>query len=316
MASCIMVAAATVALAGCGTQSTGNNQTANSATGKVGSTGVTYPLHVTDQTGHNLTIKQRPTKVASATEGTDEILSALVPKKDVVLVTTTATQPAYSNVVQWAKGIPSIAQANAEQIIAAKPDIALAASYTKAGVVNQVEQAGIPVYEFTDFNSISGIESNIKIVGKLVDEEQKADNLVSTMQSQIAAIAKAVAGQQKFSVLDTSSYGYAAGSNTTVNDIIVDAGGTNVAAKLNGWAKISDEEIVQMNPEVIIDANTDSGFVKQMLADPKLQTVSAIKNHRVYVLNSADLTSVSQYVVKGVSDLAHTLYPSVKLPQS
>lgn len=312
-----------VALAGCGaganTANTGN--TVGNATGGSGNqtasqtTQTAYPLSVTDQAGHPVTIKKQPVRIASVTEGTDEILSGLVPKSDVVMVTSDATNPTYSNVVSWAKGIPSIAQANAEQVIAVHPDLALLATYTKQGVVQQIEQAGTPVYEFGNFNSIQDIENNIEILGKLVNQPGKAQQLVTTMQQKIAAVESAVKGQSKLTVLDDGSFGYAGGTGTTANDIIVDAGGINAAAKLKGWQKVTDEEIVKMNPDVIIDSSDDAGFKKQVLNDPALQSVSAVKNHRVYILPAADLSSVSQYIYKAVDDVAHALYPSVQIPQ-
>ena len=144
------------------------------------------------------------------TEGTDQILSALVPKKDIALVTTYASDPTYSNITSFVKGIPAIQQANAEQILAAKPDLVFMASYTDQGVVNQIE-AHVPVYEFNDFNSISDIERNIGVVGKLLANEAGAKTLVHSMNKKLQAVKNAVKGEKKLEVLDYSSFGFAAG---------------------------------------------------------------------------------------------------------
>ncbi|WP_273365971.1 ABC transporter substrate-binding protein [Alicyclobacillus herbarius] len=317
------VTAAALLTAACGTQSASNTAkdhstakpTTPSSTG--GSTTVHYPLTLTDDAGHKLTLAKQPQHIVSATEGTDEILTALVPKKRIAMVTSQASNPNYSNVRAQVKGIPAISDAasDVEKILAAKPDLVLLASYTKPGAVQQIEQASVPAYEFNNFNSIADIERNIGVVGKLVGEPAKANRLVSAMKQNLSGIHQAVKNEKKLSVLDYSSYGFAAGNQTTVNDMIVDAGGINAAAKLNGWAKVTDEEIVKMNPDVIIDSSDDKAFIQKILHDPKLQTVSAVKNHRVYAINGADLSSVSQYVVKGVWDVAHAMYPDANLPQ-
>lgn len=272
-----------------------------------------FPLQVTDDAGHHVSISAQPHRVASVTEGTDEILSALVPKKDIVLVTSYSSNPAYSNITSFVKGIPQISNANSEQIIAVRPDLVMLASYTKPGVVSQVEQAGIPAYEFNDFNSIADIKRNIEVVGNLVGEEPKAKALVRTMNRQIQSVLLAVKGHHKLRVLDYSSYGYAAGRNTTVNDVIVDAGGINAAASLNGWQQLTDEEIVKLNPDVIIDADDDASYLAKLRKNPAFRTVAAVKNHRVYAVKGADLSSVSQYVTRGVWDVAKILYPGVKV---
>lgn len=133
------------------------------------------------------------------------------------------------------------------------------------------------------------------------------------MESKINTISNAVKDKKKLQVLDYSSYGYAAGDNTTVNQMIEMAGGINAAKGLNGWQKISEEEIVKLNPDVIIVAESDKGFEKKVLSNSALQNVNAVKNKQVFAINGADLSSVSQYIINGVSDVAHVLYPDVKL---
>lgn len=299
---------ATTAAAACGTDNT-TTETTHAAKSS-------FPVTLTDDAQQQVTVKKQPLRIASTTEGTDEILAALVPKKRIVMVTSYATDPTYSNVASELKGIPQIqaGKASAETIIAQKPDLVLLASYTSPGVVSQIRQAGIPSYEFNDFNSISDIERNILVVGKLVGEEQKAKAVDAKMKAQLAAIHNAVDHEKKVSVLDDSSYGFAAGTGTTVGDVIVDAGGVNAAAGLSGWQKITDEQIVKENPDVIIDATDDGNFVHNILTNPALQNVDAVKHHRVYQIKASHLTAVSEYVVDGVDDLAHVLYPNAKLP--
>jgi iron complex transport system substrate-binding protein len=275
----------------------------------------TYPLHVTDEAGHSVTISKKPDRIASGTEGTDEILSALVPKQDLVLVTSASANSNFSNITTYVKGLPQMSSANAEQIIASKPDVVFLASYTKPGVVNQVQQAGIATYELNDFNSISDIKKNIEVLGQLVGEEDKAKAVVASMNRQLQGVLMAVKGHHKLRVLDYSSYGYAAGRHTTVNDIIFDAGGINAAKSLNGWQAVTDEEIVKLNPDVIIDSSDDASFLTKMQKNPAFQNVAAIQNHRLYAINGADLSSVSQYITRGVADVAKLLYPKAKLPK-
>lgn len=314
----LLTLAAVMAAAGCGATGGANNTAQNASAGGASggqATAVTFPLTVTDQAGHKVTIAKKPERIASGTLGTDEILSGLVPKNDIVLVTQYATDPTQSNIVSFAQGIPAMKDANAEAIIAQHPDLVLLATYTKPGVVQQVEQAGIPTYEFADFTSIKTIEQNIEVVGELVGEPQKAQQMVQDLEQKLSAIEAAVKDKSHPTVLNYSSYGYVAGSGTTVNDVIVDAGGVNAAGNLQGWQQVTPEQVVKMNPDVIIVAADDTGFKDKLLHDPKYQTINAVKNHRVYEIPAADLTSVSQYVYKGVEDVAHVLYPDVKLPQ-
>jgi iron complex transport system substrate-binding protein len=322
----VLAAALSILLAACGAKTPALNNAAtaqkstpqppSSTPSKPASPGeqIPFPLTVTDESGNQVTIPAEPQHIVSATEGTDEILSALVPKSKLAMVTAFSSDPKYSNITEFVKGIPQTKDSSAELIISAKPDLVLLASYTKQGVVDQIKMAHIPVFEFTQFNSISDIEKNIVIVGRLVGNESEAKKMTADMETALKAIGDAVKNEKKATVLDYSSYGFAAGSDTSVGDIIVRAGGLNAAQELKGWQKVSDEQVVKLNPDVIIVAASDEGFADKIRNNPALQTINAVKNKRVYAISGANLSTVSQYVVKGVADVAHVLYPDVKLP--
>lgn len=297
-----------------GTQNIAGNKTSSANTATASTEVSKFPVSLTDDTGASVVVSTQPHHIASGTEGTDEILTALVPKSDIALVTSLASNPTYSNVVNQVTGIPQMQHANPEKILSVHPDLVLLASYVKPGVVKQVRNAGVPVYEFHDFTSVASIEKNIKVIGQLVGATKKANQVVNQMNDNITKIKDAVAKEPKVSVLDYSSYGFAGGKNTTVNDIITAAGGTNAASALNGWQKISDEQIVKMNPDVIIDSKGDKAFLKKLANDPGLQNVTAIKEHHLYSIPDADLSSVSQYIVKGMVDLAHDIHPNAAMP--
>nr|NNM90518.1 ABC transporter substrate-binding protein [Bacilli bacterium] len=282
------------------------------ATKNITSTG--FPLSITDEAGHHVVIKKQPLRIASTTEGTDEIVSALVPKKRLVMVTTFASQPNYSNIVSYVKGIPAINEVNAEQVLAVKPDLVLMASYNTPAIVKQIETTGTPVFEFANFNSITQIEQNITLVGRLLGAQQKAKNVVVAMKQQIAHLSSLTKTKSKITVLNYSSDSYVAGRDTTVNSIIKDANGINVASGIEGWQTITDEELIKLNPDVIIGTKDDALMVKKLMSNPALSVLSAVKHHRIYLLSGANLTSVSQYVVRGVRDVEHVLYPNVQLP--
>ncbi|WP_067622467.1 ABC transporter substrate-binding protein [Alicyclobacillus acidiphilus] len=320
------VTAASLLAAACGvttSNSVANGQTGNGSSNAASasqapmaaSTKPAFPITLTDDAGTKVTVDKQPMHIVSGTEGTDEIVASLVPKSRIALVTNLSSNPEFSDAAALVKGIPQWTGDDPEKALSVHPDLVLIASYAPAKVITQVRDAGVPVYEFNDFTSVTSIEHNIGVVGELVGERAKASAIVRNMNQNIHRIETAVAKQKRPTVLDYSSYGYAAGKETTVNDVIRMAGGTNVAANLNGWAKITDEEIVKMNPDVIIDSSDDAAFAKKLESDPGLQSVSAIKNHRVYLINSADLSSVSQYVVKAVYDVAKVIHPNVSIPK-
>ena len=278
-----------------------------------------FPLVLKDDTGRTVRIAHRPTRILSLTLGTDEMLLSMVSPKRIIGLDYYATNPVYSNIVARVKqdhlrtvgstaGLPST-----EALIKMHPDLVLTADYTNQKVVRQLQTAGIPVYEFTTFNSIPQIESHILILGRMVGDEAKARALVAGMNRRLAALRKQAPKQRQSVVY--YSYGYVAGRNTTVNNIIADAGGVNAATQVNGWAQVSVEQLLAMNPDVIIVPN-DSGAahtqLKQFLALRGVSALRAVREHHVYTASDAQLSDVAQYITLGVRDVEQMLIAAAR----
>ena len=86
-----------------------------------------------------------------------------------------------------------------------------------------------------------------------------------------------------------SSYLSTAGAAMYQNSLLELGGGENVAAELEDtyWADVSYEQLLSWNPEVIIMASDAAYSKDELLADPQLQQLDAVKNGRVYAMPSA-----------------------------
>ncbi|KUO95470.1 ABC transporter substrate-binding protein [Ferroacidibacillus organovorans] len=278
-----------------------------------------YPLTIKDQTGQTVVLKAQPTRIISLTLGNDEALFNMIPIKRLIGVDYTATEATYSHVTKAiAKDhIPVFGDANgtlnAEAIIKAKPDLVLVADYVNQKVVAQLKNAGIPVYEFNNFNSIANIEQNIQVLGQLVNAQGQAAKLVDQMKANLAWY-QAHQPKKRPTVL-YDSYNYVAGTNTTANDLIRIAGGVNAAAKVNGWAQVTPEQVIAMNPDVIVipdDSGAADTELKTFLANPAFAHLKAVVNHHVYTASDANLSAVSQFVVWGVHDMRQIILNATK----
>ena len=97
------------------------------------------------------------------------------------------------------------------------------------------------------------------------------------------------------------------------------AGGRNVSANEkgeatpgHGWLKISPEQLIKWNPDLIIVTQYASGITpEQILADERLRGINAIKNKQVFwfpsKLNSWD--NPTPQAVLGIKWLAKKIHP-------
>jgi iron complex transport system substrate-binding protein len=98
-----------------------------------------------------------------------------------------------------------------------------------------------------------------------------------------------------------------------MDDLITYAGGENLAAAhgLIGPANLSAEQVLAMNPQVIITGSLDQGAQRgspAALLHPALQGTDAVQHGRVYTIPSRYLMTISQYIVDGVEVFARALH--------
>ncbi|SRR5579884_1146842 len=260
---------------------------------------------------------KKPQRIVSLTLGTDEILFSLVDPKRIIAVTYLAVDPAVSHVVEEAKKVPNHLHLSVEGVIALHPDLVLVAAYTAADVVKALTDAKLPVMRLDLFSSIKGVEQNILAVGRAVDEEQRAEALVSEMDRRLQRIAnRAAAVSNRPGVLFYSPTGVVAGKETTFDEMAALTGGRNRAGEVGlvGHQKISTETLIQLDPEIVIvsDWNPEEpDFYQKLITHPALGHLSAIRNRHVYAIPEKHLSAVSQYIIDGVEEVARVIHPEL-----
>lgn len=284
----------------------------------------TWPRTLTDEAGNSITLNAQPMHIVSGTLATDEMLLSMIDPSRLMAVTANATDPTQSNVVDTAKTIGTQLKTplDPEQVIALKPDLVLLASYTDAGALKQLKDAGLPIFLFANFNSIKDIENNVTLLGQAVGAEPQAAQIVNSMETRLKAVADAVQPvTTKLSVIYYSPDGYSDGAGSTIDEVIARAGGINAVTAggiKDAYPQLSDEFVVKADPDVILLSGFNSyapGFVDKFKTNPNFKTLKAITNGHVYVANDAHVASISQYIVNGVEDVAALLYPdNYKLP--
>jgi iron complex transport system substrate-binding protein len=277
-------------------------------------TGNGFPKVLTDQTGRRVVLPQKPTRIVSVTLATDEILLALVGPPQLLGVTYQADDARVSNMTQEAAAVPHKVRADPEQIISLQPDLVFVASFLRGEFIRLLQAAGLVLFQFQDYDSIAEVQQNIRLIGRVVGEEAKAEALVAAMQARLQALAEQLRPLgTRPRVLYWGSHGYTAGRMTSIDDLITYAGGENLAATygITGPASLSAEQVLAMNPQVIVSGSLDQDAqygLPAALLHPALQGTEAVKRGRVYTVPSRYLVTISQFIVDGVEAFARALH--------
>ena len=260
--------------------------------------------------------KPSPGPIVSASLASDEILLALFPQSaavDNIVLSSFVDNPAYSSVTEIAAKIPRRWHNSAEALLALKPQIVILASYNHPSFKIRLDQAAVPYIELKNFNQLSDIKDHIRVIGTAVGKKDEAKKLVETFELSISELEKENKKlPRKPTLLAYSSMGTPGGRGTLIDDIIVHAGGENLAQKVGliGWAKLNAEILAGMNPDFIILSDgglTRPEAIKQISNDPTWKHLAAVKNQKFVFVNQAKLTSVSQHVLDAIKAIHYQL---------
>ncbi len=285
--------------------------------GTTGSPTAEQPLIKTDALHNAIVIPaSSPQRIISLGATDSEILGALKVDSRVIGVDTFTDYPA--DLAAKPKVTDANGQPNVEQIIALKPDLVLGFGGEVGAAERQLVQAHVNVVDLPA-TDLTGALTDLRLVGQLVHAEATANALANDLQRRIDAVKAAVKGQPTVSVYmeaDDSTPGkpYVFGGGTFGDELIRDAGGTNVFGSNStnsGYPQVNDEAILAANPQVIILTEDPhyGGDPSQVAKRPGWSVVEAVKNGRVYQMNPDLFQRLGPRVVDGLEQLAKVLHP-------
>ena len=252
-------------------------------------------------------------RIASLTLASDEILSQLVPAERLACVTYLADDPEISNVPDFYPArIPRLRDRDLERILALEPDLVCVAPYNSADFLKMIERSGIAVYRSEAFHTIDQIEAGILELSHRVGEPERGREIQARMHARRAELANRLRGIARRPGVLFWSGGFTSGKNTTIDDIIREAGGVNLAAGrgLSGPAEISPEQVIAADPEIVLLSQWTAGNAEgDIKRHPLLRNLPAVREHRLIVIEGRYLSSVSQFAVEGIERLARKLHP-------
>jgi len=269
-----------------------------------------YPLTITDGMGNEITLQKQPLKISSKTLFTDEILSTILEAKRLTSLTNLAADKNFSNIANQLPKEVALLDFNVEAILNNYPDIVFAANWSEAGKVKQLRNAGIQVYLVNTPFTLEDIQSEIQKLGKLLNVSEEANALTASMTADLEKMTSAQnkLAEKKWVALDYNSWGTSSGVSTTWHAVLKASGIQNGSASFEqgafGQVPMSKELIVEINPDILFlpgwiygESDAATGFYNQIVNDPALANVEAIKNKRIYQIPENLRGTYSQYIV-------------------
>ncbi len=249
-------------------------------------------ITVTDMYGREITLDQPATRIVALTASDCEILCAIGCEDALV---GRGQYCDYPESIQDVPAVQSGTETNLEEILALEPQVVLMSDMAQTeDQVKQLEENGVKVV-ISNADDIAGVYTAIRMIGALMAKDAEAEAVIADMQATFDDIAAKSEQNGKTIYFEVSplEWGlWTAGSNTFMDELATLCGVTNVFADLDGWQAISEEQVIERNPDYIVSiAGMGDAGVEEIMSREGWGDVSAIQSGKVY---SADSNAISR----------------------
>lgn len=248
-------------------------------------TGIT----LTDQAGREVVLKKPAERIVSGYYISSSACIALgLTDKLAGIEAKAANRPIYKMAAPALLELPNVGTAkefNMEGCIALNPDLVILPTRLKDNA-ETMTALGIPVL-LVNPESHQELADMILLIGKATGTQERAEKLIAYYNAELAAVAGLIKGAKEQPVTymgGNSNYLSTAPKDMYQASLITAAGGINAAQEVDGdnWVDISYEQLIAMNPDVIV-IPAEAGYGKaDILNDVHLANVTAVKEGKIY----------------------------------
>lgn len=244
---------------------------------------------VTDQAGRQVTISGPVNKIVSGYYISSSTCIALgLGDKLVGIESKADSRPIYALAAPELLQLPNVGSAkefNLEACIALEPDLVILPKRLVDSAETMAE-LGIPVILVSPENR-EDLAEMVTLIGKAAGAEDKAAKLTAYYEEELAAMAGLTGSLSEKPVVymgGNSAYLSTAPKEMYQASLIEIAGGVNAAAGVDGdnWTDVSYEQLLAMNPAVIVIPSEASYAKADILGDAQLADVAAVKEGKIY----------------------------------
>jgi len=275
------------------------------------------PMIFTDDLGHEIELEGYPQAIVSLSASTTEILFAIGAGDQVV------GRDEYSVYPDAALEVTSVGamwdELPTEAILALEPDLVVAAQIISEDQVQALRDLGLNVYWQANPYTYEELWENLRDFARLTGHESETEAMITDLNARVKAVQEKVATvtdrPSVFYELDATdpSNPWTTGSGTFIDYIISEAGGTNAASALEGdFAQISSEELIAVNPDIILLADAPYGTTAESVAErPGWDVITAVENNALYPIDPNTMSVPGPRLVEALEVTARLMHPEL-----
>ncbi len=200
--------------------------------------------------------------------------------------------------------------ANAEQIIAARPDLVIASVPYQEKAVVEILKAGVRFLGFAP-KTLADIYADIAIIAGTVGACDRGEAVISQMKGRIEAVRDRASGLPRPKIFCEEWGKPLIASQPWVEELVEASGGEFLGVP---GRQISAEEVARIDPDVWIAAWCGAGDrvpLEKIMADRNWQGTRAAQAGRIYCIRDEYLNTPAPTLLRGLDALASAIHPAL-----
>lgn len=197
--------------------------------------------------------------------------------------------------------------AQSRQILAARPDLVIAAVPYQEKAVVEILKAGVRFLGLAP-KTLADVYADIATIAGAVGASDRGLDVIANMQREIETIKQQVSAKKRFRVFCEEWGKPLIASQRWVAELVEAAGGVFLG---DPGTQLSAESILAMDPEVVVVAWCGAGDrvpLEKIVRGRKWQQMSAVREGRVYCVSDELLNTPAPTLVRGLRALAAAIH--------
>lgn len=198
--------------------------------------------------------------------------------------------------------------AQSQQILAARPDLVIAAVPYQEKAVVEILKAGIRFLGLAPKN-LADIYTDIATIAGAVDAGKAGLAVIADMKREMAKVKEQVSGKKRPRVFCEEWGKPLIASQPWVEEMVEAAGGEFLG---DPGTKSSAEAVLALDPEVVVAAWCGAGDrvpLEKIVRERKWQAMSAVRAGRIYCVRDELLNTPAPTLMRGLWALAAAIHP-------
>lgn len=277
---------------------------------------VNTSITIVDSNAQTITLEKSPERIVALLPSDVEILYLLGASDKIVAVGEYCLDPAE---VSEKPKLGTYSNFNMEEIVAMDPDLVITGTISQTDAqYEQLKALGIPVVISNAINIAQTYEV-ISFLGAIVEKNDEAQAIIDETKQGFEDLKQLSINQESKTIymeISPPELGiFTAGKGTFMQELFDIVKVTNVFADTEGFPSVSEEQIIERNPDYILTTCTDyyesqDAAIAEIKSRKTWQTISAIKNDKVFIADTDYFSRPTPSLLKGAQILYDIIYGS------